>query len=317
MYFLGGTISMTPDAGGAQPRLDGAALIATVPGLAALDVELTVHDPAAVPSAALTFDAIAEVVAAARAGGADGVVIVQGTDTIEETAYLADLLWDAEAPIVITGAMRTPHSAGADGPANLLAAITVASADELRGQGALVVFADEVHAARRVHKTHTIHVAAFSSPDSGPLALLVEGAVVPLASVSRLPAVAPVSSINSRVPVLSVAMDDDGEILSALADHCDGLVVAGLGAGHVPPTLAEPLGALAHRVPVVLTSRTGAGPVLSHTYGAVGSETDLLARGLIRGGLLDPFKARTLLRVLLAAGRDHSEVAAEFARRSL
>jgi L-asparaginase len=184
VYFLGGTISMTADPGsdrtsaGAVARLDGSALIAAVPQLDGLDVRLEVHDVQAVPSAALTFDDIAAVVAAANRSGVDGIVVVQGTDTIEESAYLIDLLWDRDAPIVVTGAMRTPSAAGADGPANLLAAVTVAAGAQFRGMGALVVFADQVHAARWVRKTHTTSVAAFASPDAGPVGLLVEGTAV-------------------------------------------------------------------------------------------------------------------------------------------
>ena len=314
VYFLGGTISMTPGASGALARLDGAALVASVPALAELDVDLQVYDPLAVPSAALTFDDIAGVVASAKVSAADGVVIVQGTDTIEETAFLVDLLWDRDAPVVVTGAMRTPAAAGADGPANLLGAVIVAAARQFRGQGAFVVFADQVHAARRVRKAHTTSVSAFTSPDSGPVGAVVEGEAILLASVPRLPAVTTVRELSSRVPVVSVAMDDGGELLPA-AERCDGVVVAGLGAGHVPPSLAEPLGLIAARRPVVLTSRTGSGSVLSRTYGAIGSESDLIGRGLIRGGFLDPFKARTLLRVLLAADADRDTIVNEFAVR--
>lgn len=79
-------------------------------------------------------------------GSADGVVVSQGTDTLEETAFLADLVWSRDAPLVLTGAMRNPTLPGADGPANLLAALQVAASDDARGQGALVVLADEIHA---------------------------------------------------------------------------------------------------------------------------------------------------------------------------
>jgi L-asparaginase len=108
-------------------------------------------------------------------------------------------------------------------------------------------------------------------------------------------------------------LDDDGLGLAGLAGTHQGLVVAGYGVGHVPGRLAPVLGDLAARIPVVLASRTGAGPVLTGTYGAVGSETDLLRRGLIGGGLLHPYRARVLLRLLLAAGADRDRVAAAFA----
>ena len=119
---------------------------------------------------------------------------------------------------------------------------------------------------------------------------------------------------TTRVALHTVTLDDDPALLDRLVVDLDGLVVAGFGVGHVPPAFAPVLGALAERIPVVLTSRTGAGSVLRHTYGAVGSETDLGRRGLIRGGLLDPYKAKVLLRMLLAGGADRAAVAAAFAR---
>ncbi|WP_260867615.1 hypothetical protein [Streptomyces sp. SAJ15] len=119
-----------------------------------------------------------------------------------------------------------------------------------------------------------------------------------------------------RVALHTVTLDDDGADLGRLADTHHGLVVAGFGVGHVPSALAPVFGALAERVPVVLTSRSGGGSVLRHTYGAIGSETDLQRRGLLNGGLLEPYKARVLLRLLLAAGADREAVTAAFARHA-
>lgn len=313
MYFLGGTISMPDADGGAVPHLDAAELLATVPQIKDLDVQLDVLQLRQLPGPSLTSGDIAELVVLAAEAHADGVVVVQGTDTLEETAYLLDLLWVADHPIVVTGAMRTPTAAGADGPANILDAITVAACPAFRGFGALVVFDGEVHAARYVQKMHTTRTRAFCSPAAGPLGVLAEGRAVRLLGITRNP-VYPIPSPARwpRVPLIGVGFDDDGEVARGLASRCDGAVLLALGGGHVPPVLLPALSELAGNVPVVLASRTVAGPVLASTYGYPGSERDLLERGLIRAGLLDAYKARVLLRVLLALGASRAEICSAF-----
>jgi L-asparaginase len=315
-FFLGGTISMAGHDSGVVERARADQLVAAVPQLQSLDVRLDARDFRTIPSAYLSFDDILELVAQAAAGAADGVVVVQGTDTIEETAYLIDLVWRSDVPVVVTGAMRNPTAAGADGPANLLAAVQVAASEQFRGLGALVVFNDQLHAARYVRKTHSTSTATFASPNAGPLGIVVEGRPVLVTTVSRRPVYSPPQQHRSTVPVHLVGFDDDGVLLTGVAGTCDGLVVAALGAGHVAERTADVLAGLAAAVPVVLTSRTGAGPVLSHTYGFAGSETDLLQRGLIRGGLLDPLKARVLLKVLIGCGFDPAQIVDAFGRAS-
>lgn len=307
---------------GRGARLSGAEITAAVPGLAELGVSLDVRDVHAVPGGSLTFAQVLDVVdiaSRAVAEGADGVVVTQGTDTLEETAFLADLVWPHEAPFVLTGAMRQPAMAGADGPANVLAAVRVATAREARGTGALVVLNDQVHAARWVRKTHSTSTATFASPDTGPLGHIVEGRVRMLLAAPRhepLPARFDRERLqDARVALHVVTLDDDGDRLQGLETTHRGLVVAGFGVGHVPGALAPRLGALAEHMPVVLTSRTGSGPALRNTYSAPGSETDLRRRGLIDGGFLDPYKARVLLRLLLAAGAGRGDVEEAFALR--
>lgn len=319
---LGGTIAMlSHDGGGATPSLSPSDLIAAVPELGRLGVTVTTVEVAKRAGAALGFDELAATAATARerlAAGADGVVVVQGTDTIEETSYLLDLWHDRPEPVVVTGAMRHPGLAGADGPANLLAAMVTAADPRVRGQGVLVVLGDEIHAARRVRKTHTSNPATFRSPDSGPLGHVVEGHPVLL---SRLAGRTPVPLPDGpgwppawpRVGMVTAAFGDDGRDWAAVAQGWDGLVVAGFGAGHVAEPAVPVLAGLAGRMPVVLASRAGAGPVLASTYGFPGSESDLLARGLIRAGFLDPFKARILLTALLAVTRDGDTIRAGFA----
>lgn len=314
---LGGTISMTaaPD-GGVVPALSADQLLASVPGLADFGIAVETLDFRRLPGASLSFDDLTAVTAVIRdrlADGIDGVVVVQGTDTIEETAYLLDLSHTGPEPVVVTGAMRNPTMAGADGPANLLAAVQTAASVTARSLGCLVVLADEIHAARRVRKTHATAGAAFQSPNGGPLGYLVEGQARLLGGLTyRTVVPVPASGWVCRVALLAVALADDGVLLDGLARRVDGAVVAAFGAGHVPQQLVAPLETLASRVPVVLASRAGAGPVLSHTYGFSGSEQDLLGRGLVRAGFLDPYKARVLLHAVLAAGADRAMVAAAF-----
>ncbi len=321
-YFLGGTISMTAEGGhGATPALDASELVAGLrlggdTGTGTGDLDLTAVDLVKVSSARITFDLLLEVLALARRAvdeGASGVVVVQGTDTLEETAYVLDLLWDRAEPLVLTGAMRTPAAPGADGPANLAAAVTAAATRACRDLGVLVVLDDVVHAARRVSKRHSSATGAFVSAEPGPLGQVHEGEVVVRGAVRRLPAVPTPAAVSVHVDLLPALLGDDPRRYRAAASIADGLVVAGLGAGHVTPEVADVLAEVAGRIPVVLVTRTGAGSVHRRTYGGPGSEEDLLARGLVHGGYLQPLQARLLLTLLLAGACPRADLAAAVA----
>jgi L-asparaginase len=176
----------------------------------------------------------------------------------------------------------------------------------------VVVFAEEIHAARWVRKTHTTSPTAFTSYP-GPIGYVAEDRV----RITARPALSPVIDPHSgttpaHIAIYTVGLGDDGTLLPALGDHVDGLVVAAFGAGHVPMACVDALSDLAKRMPVVLATRTGSGPVLRRTYGFPGSESDLLERGLISGSTLDPIKARILLQLLLMTTTDKDQITQAF-----
>ena len=319
---MGGTIAMTSSGGGGvRPSLSVEDLVAAVPGLQATGIAVETASVRQLPGASLDFDdveALSAEVDERLADGVHGVVVTQGTDTIEETAYLLDLLREDDRPVVVTGAMRSPAHAGADGPANVLAAVQVAASDLTRGLGVLVVFADEIHAAARVRKAHSTSTHAFVSPTGGPLGHVVEGEPWVVSRPARRCGLPAADGAGRRIEVglITVVLGDTGVLLDGVDDRLDGLVVAGFGVGHVPQGLVDRLERLAARIPVVLVSRTGAGPVLTRTYGFPGSESDLLRRGLIPAGPLDPLKARILLTHLLRQGFAPDRIRALFVELS-
>lgn len=318
IFSTGGTIASIRGAdGAASPNLTAEDLVRAVPQLAEVaEIEATRFRQVASPELTLPdMVALAETIGHAAADGLTGAVVTQGTDTLEETSFVLDLIWDREEPIVLTGAMRHPDLPGADGPANLLAAVTVASSSVARGQGVLVVLNDEVHLPLFVRKTHTTSPATFRSLLTGPIGWIVENrARIALRRcdrhhmpIPRMPDVLP------QVALLKAAIGDDGRLLTAVGSlGYEGLVIEAMGGGHVPQAMVEPLAALAKKMPVVLASRTGAGEALHSTYGFAGSETDLLKRGLIHGGVLDGPKARLLLTILLMTGAKTEVIADAF-----
>lgn len=322
LFALGGTIASLParDSVGVSPAVRVDDLVAAVPRLAEV-ARVRSTQFLQVPSCEITVPDLLRLVERMRAAvdaGAAGVVVTQGTDTLEESAFVLDLLWDRAEPVVVTGAMRTPDSAGADGPANLLAAVRVAAAPQSRDSGVLAVLADQVHAARFVRKTHTAQPSAFVSPGSGPLGAVTEGVVRFSTRPAARPVVTPIPVAVSAVPrvaVVPVGLGADDGILRAVGEQgYDGLVVEGMGGGHVPRAVVPVLAELAARVPVLLASRTGAGRVLSRSYGYPGGDVDLVTRGLVPTGDLDATKARLLLQLVLATGAGREAALAEVRR---
>jgi L-asparaginase len=314
---LGGTITMTPSAsGGIAPKLGAEELVASLPDLADI-AEIEARSPMKLPSPSLSakhlVDVAAEVATALR-GGFDGAVVIQGTDTIEESAFLLDLLVDSEKPVVMTGAMRGADAPGADGPANLLTSAIVAADRSAWGLGTLVVLNYDIHAARFVQKSHTTLPSAFSSPLLGPLGVIAERTPRLYVRVTQNPHLSAQDGPPAPVALVTIVMGDDGRLLRAVPDlGYAGVVIQGMGAGHVPADMAPIVEEVARRIPVVLASRAMTGHVFTETYGYPGGEIDLIKRGVVPSGYLSGLKARLLLGLVLRKGGGRPAVAKAFA----
>ena len=311
LLAAGGTIAMHGEH--AVPALDAAALIEAVPGLERFG-EVQADSVRQLPGPQVGLaDALAVALAAAQAAGdGAGVIVTHGTDTLEETAYLTDLIYAGEAPIVFTGAMRPASALSADGPANIFDAAALAASEEARGLGVLVAFAGEIHAARHARKVSSTSVRAFGSPAAGPLGRVDEGVVRIDLRPRRVPAI-PARRLDGRVPIATCAMGDGPEPVRALSREADGLVATLFGAGHTPPEVLAALEEVSQRIPVVAVVRPEQGRVLRETYGFAGSERDLRASRLIVAGALSPAAARIKLLACLGAAYADPAIRTAFA----
>ncbi|WP_051330288.1 asparaginase [Niveispirillum irakense] len=318
LFLLGGTIlSIAGQDGPAESTalleaagIKGAGAVDIVPWRAVGSQNLTIPD---------ILSLAAEITRRAEDGMA-GFVVVQGTDTMEEVAFLLSLLLPASLPLVLTGAMRTADAAGADGPGNLRDALLAVRALAGQNLGPVICMNGELHAARAVRKVDAGRIGAFASAGQGPLGTVVTGRVRLLQR--PLPPPPPVGWTGGdalpKVALVTVTMDADPLLLAPFADpRWAGLVVEGVGSGHVPQALATPLAELAAIKPVMLVSRCGQGDTdAAGIYRGEGTAVDLLEKGLIDGGSLQGRKARLLLTLLCAKGGNRDELrraAAEWA----
>ncbi|MBU0702966.1 MAG: asparaginase [Chloroflexi bacterium] len=307
----GGTIAMRHDAaaGGAVPTLGAADFTAALPaGLPELRTEELVN----LPSSHFTLETLAtirgRVASLAAQPGVMGIVVTHGTDTLEETAYLLDLTVPGEKPVALTGAMRTVSDVGYEGYANLLAAVRVAAAPQARGLGAVVVFNDEIHAARRVTKMHTLSPATFQSPGWGPVGRVEGDEVI----VERRPErrVLPWRGLEPNVPLLKLTVGMETDLLEdALARDVRGVIIEALGGGRVPVWWLPVIERAQDRgVVVVIASRCPSGRVWD-AYGYPGAYRTLAGMGCLFAEGLNGQKARIKLMVVLAAAQRADQVA--------
>jgi L-asparaginase len=247
-------------------------------------------------------------------GRVDGLVVVHGTDTLEETAYFLHLVVRRSRPVVLTGAMRPASGLSSDGPLNLVRAVQVASCRDAGGRGALVVMNDTIFSARDVTKTATFRVQAFGAPDSGPVGYAdADGRIVLYHDDRRSTAEDapfPIARLDSipRVDVVVSYVGADGTLIdAAVAAGAGGIVSAGTGSGRPTPAEAEALSrASLCGVLVCQSSRVGSG--------RVARSPSMREKGVVAADNLRPWKAKVLLSLALTATRDPEEIQQLFDR---
>lgn len=302
----GGTIANHADG-----RLSGTGLVASVPGLSAI-ARVEAETFSSVSSIELTLGDWLRLSRRVRTllddGGVAGVVVTSGSDTLEELAWFLELTAGGDRPVVVTGALRRPSDAGADGPRNLADAVRVAADPSSRGRGALVVMGGRILSARDAAKHSLQPPGAFEAPDAGTLGR-VEGGRVHFTSGGPTPRGGPAFDVASlselpRVDVLLTYQQAPGDLIdAAVRGGARGIVLAAAGAGAVTRAQLDAVAAAQRaRVPVVVATRVPDGET---------SPGDV-PRGTIPAGSLSPVKARVLLMLALARGVPLADLPALF-----
>ena len=286
----GGTIATSTDNDGVlRPARGGAELVA---GLDARFVDLMSVDSSQLGPA--DWVRIGAAVTDAVAGGADGVVVTHGTDTLEETALWLELTYGGTAPVVLTGAARAADDPDPDGPANLRDALAVAAAPAARDLGVLICFGGALLAPLGTTKLGGAAVFGGTEPVGA-----VAGGAVTMSGPKRRAYLGPVFE-TPRVDIVSAYPGADGAAIDAFADAgAHGLIVEAMGAGNAGPAVVDAVGRACARGLAVAVSTRVPGGRTSATYGP---GHDLVAAGAVMVPRLRAGQARVLLMAALGVG---------------
>lgn len=306
LLSTGGTIASTAAADGraVAGALAGEDLVQQIHPRAG--IELRVQSVFQKPSNAITLDDLSALHHACQslidAGDVDGIVVTHGTDTLEDTAYFLDTtLHTGNVTVVVTGSQRVPHAMGTDAFVNLQNAVHIAADDQTQNMGVLVAFNEMIYAAASVRKVSSFQVNGFDAPALGCLGVIDNGAVTVYQRPVRLPVLGFGTSPMPMVDIVSVYLDARPDLLdAAVQSGAQGIVVDGLGRGHVPPGwMASVTRAIDAGTLVLICTSTLHGPVYT-SYDFQGSLHELETAGALGISGLTARKARMRLIALLS-----------------
>ena len=315
---LGGTIAMVKDnTGFAMPSLNLSQILEKSGINVNESIKIHPLNLSNVPGVNISFQLLLELVQKIKElekDGVNGVIVTQGTDTLEETSYFIDLILDNSIPVVFTGSQRNPSLPGSDAAMNISDSIAVVMDERAANYGVLVVFNSEVHLAREVIKTHTSKIDTFKSLEFGPVGIVVENKAYWHRERILFDEVFAIKKEITNVEIVSMGLFSKGHYIDILLEHnINGLIVQAMGAGHVPEeSIISLKKGVDRQVPVVVTSRCLSGKLFTGTYGFKGSEKDLRDIGAIFNDWLPTSKARIKLIVMLSAGLNYENIKTNF-----
>ena len=300
----GGTIASRPDpSGGVVAATGGRELLSSIPNFEEI-ADVRIEDLFRIGGYLVKPENMLEVANRIRELDPDpevaGFVVTHGTDTMEETAYLVDLLYAGDKPVVFTGAQRNAAEPDPDGPRNLQDAIRVAASPAARGLGSVVVMGGSIEGARGAARVHTTDPRAFASPGCGPVGAVTDERVYIFHPRTRPTNLAHEPPALPRVDLVKLTAGVDGTFLRAARQAgASGIVVEAFGIGNANhEVLGEVRESVRNNVPVVIVSRCLEGRA-APVYGN-GGGYDLREAGAVFGGSLSGQKARLLLMVGLS-----------------
>jgi len=315
----GGTIAsrFDPESGALKAALTGDEIVEAVPELGEL-ARMSVEQIANVNSWDMTPAIWRDLERRANAllvePDVAGIIVTHGTDTLEETAYFLDLTVRSDKPVILVGAQRSAMESDSDGPRNMLNAVRVAVSPEAVGMGTMVVMNGQINAAREVTKTNTLDVETFQTLGFGMLGVAdveevrfyrspMRRQTIPLRPADRLP----------TVEIVTEYAGSDGRVIRALLEQgtMEGLVVAGLGLGHVSSgSVAAIREVRARGIPVVTSTRVLTGRIVP----IYSNNVELLDAGVVLAEDLSPQKARVLLMLGMTRTTETEGLQAYFSR---
>ena len=311
----GGTIAQKMDliSGGAIPSLSGEELISSIPELREL-ANLVVVPVVNIDSRDMDFHIYTKLAKKIsklnKNPKIDGLLILHGTDTMEETAFFLNQIVYTNKPMVITGAMRTASEKDADGPRNFLNALRVILSSHANNGNIMVVMNGNIINGLAVSKVDSSNIEAFTGGKHGVLGIVDEFHVTwynkPInIGTFQFPLTYPKTDI-----VLAYPGADGSLIKAAVRNGARGIVIVGYGAGNVSKRLFRTIRSVlktTNKVTFLMQSRSPEGNVLP-VYAGEGGAVDIQKLGVILGGPINATKSRILLMLCLSNNYPREEI---------